>query len=366
MSVKKLSNGKYRTDVYDINNRRIIRVFNRKKDAVEFEIKIKNEKYNQKLTSLGMRKAKVLFDDILDEYLATKSHLRPGSVQRYTSVVNQFRAFLKERGIKYLHEFTPNDASELYKRLISPRKDPTGNTDKILKAKPKTVNFYLQVFRAIFDQEVRKENLTRNPMSHIKNLKVEKKRPDYYTEEELKEFFKQKMHIKHRYIFLVLLNTGLRFQELANITWNDVDIEARTITIRPKDGFNTKTFESQRKIPMNSVVYDIVSKLAESKESEYVFTSSKGEKITERRLLRVCKRIANDAGIKSRAYLHKFRHTFATHLVQKGVGIEKIQKLLGHSSIEETLIYAHVRPDNLHDDVERLTVLINNSFDKEE
>jgi len=157
------------------------------------------------------------------------------------------------------------------------------------------------------------------------------------------------------------IRSGLRFEEFANIIWQDIDYDNRLITIRPKDGFNTKTFEFPRKFPMNSVVYDIVSKLAENKESEYVFTSVNGGQMRERSLLHVCKRIAAAAGIKSRAYLHKFRHTFATHLVQNGIGTEKIQKQLGHANIEETLVYAHLRPDNLHSDVEILTTLTNNT-----
>ncbi len=67
--------------------------------------------------------------------------------------------------------------------------------------------------------------------------------------------------------------------------------------------------------------------------------------------------IAKEAGISSRAFLHKFRHTFATHLVRNRVPLERVQKLLGHSSITETLIYAHLIPDDMHEDVSVLNKL---------
>ncbi len=74
-------------------------------------------------------------------------------------------------------------------------------------------------------------------------------------------------------------------------------------------------------------------------------------------MLEVCKKIAKEAGISSRAFLHKFRHTFATHLVRNRVPLERVQKLLGHSSITETLIYAHLIPDDMHEDVSVLNKL---------
>ena len=74
----------------------------------------------------------------------------------------------------------------------------------------------------------------------------------------------------------------------------------------------------------------------------------------ERLLIYFCKKYARLAGITSRAYLHKFRHTFASHLVQQGVPLESIKQILGHSSITQTEIYAHNESDHLHRDVRLL------------
>jgi len=95
-----------------------------------------------------------------------------------------------------------------------------------------------------------------------------------------------------------------------------------------------------------------------NKSGTYVFSNPDGNKLNERTLLTICKRVAKAAGISGRSYLHKFRHTFASHLIQRGIALEQIQKLLGHASITDTLIYAHIKPQNLHSQVAVLDDLL--------
>lgn len=105
--------------------------------------------------------------------------------------------------------------------------------------------------------------------------------------------------------------------------------------------------------------YEILVKYYPNRLSEkYVFTSPKGFQLRERRMLEKCKSIAEKAGITSRAYLHKFRHTYATMLIHSGVKIQNIKELLGHWSISETERYAHNRSDHLHKAVSHLDKLL--------
>jgi len=151
----------------------------------------------------------------------------------------------------------------------------------------------------------------------------------------------------------------MRINELTNVTWEDIDLKRRLIYVRPKDGFSTKTDNSERAIPINTTLLQLLSSAADNKSSSiYSFCSIKGSKLRDRRLLEACKEIGHQADIKGRLFLHKWRHTFATTLVQRGVRIEVIQKLLGHASIKETMIYAHVNSEKLHDEVAVLDDLI--------
>lgn len=140
----------------------------------------------------------------------------------------------------------------------------------------------------------------------------------------------------------------MRFAEMANLTWDDIDFHNRLIYIRSKEGITTKTSNAERSIP----------ELVNSNGKGLVFLSPKGCKLLERPLLHACKKIAKVAGIKSKANIHKFRHTLATMLIHRGVSLQNIKELLGHHSVVQTEIYAHNKPDHLHKDVARLDHLL--------
>ncbi|MGE5681253.1 MAG: tyrosine-type recombinase/integrase [Bacillota bacterium] len=140
----------------------------------------------------------------------------------------------------------------------------------------------------------------------------------------------------------------------------DVDFKRKLIHVRSSEKFQTKTVNSERSIPMTKELYKLLTEVKAKSKSEYVFASTQGFQVRERRTLQICKKVAENAKIKSNAYLHKFRHTYATILVQKGERLEDIKELLGHSTITETEIYAHHRSDQLHDRV----IHLDNIFSK--
>ncbi|MGB5895673.1 MAG: tyrosine-type recombinase/integrase [Ignavibacteriaceae bacterium] len=90
----------------------------------------------------------------------------------------------------------------------------------------------------------------------------------------------------------------------------------------------------------------------------YPFCSPMGKQLKERRMLEACKKVAENAGIESRAYLHKFRHTYATLLIHRGIPIESIKELLGHWSVVQTEAYVHNNTDHLLPQVSRLNKLL--------
>ena len=144
----------------------------------------------------------------------------------------------------------------------------------------------------------------------------------------------------------------MRFGELAHLKWDDVRFESGFIHVRSRDSFRTKTRSSERAIPMNATMRDLLGKMSQSPLSDtLVFCSQHGEPLRERLLIYFCKKVAKNAGITTRAYLHKFRHTFASHLVQRGVPLESIKQLHGHSSIKQTEMYAHNESDHLQEEV---------------
>lgn len=296
--------------------------------------------------------------DAIRDFEASKCSLRPSSVKRYRAIFVQLRIFCDACGIVNVDEFTPDHATWLFNELVKEKRDPKGNTTRMMTPRPKTVNLFLQTIKALFTSEVMKGHLQRNPMQHLKNLPSDRRTPEYYSRDELQAFFAQTMLPEYKNAFLGLLHSGMRFAELANLTWQDVDLTAGFLHVRSREHFRTKTVNAERSIPMNSTLRALVTDIGTAPKSRYVFCSPKGKQMRERSLLHVCKTIAARAGITSRAFLHKFRHTFASHLIQRHVSIESIKELLGHSTIRETEIYAHNRSDHLRDEVNALDKIL--------
>jgi integrase/recombinase XerD len=182
---------------------------------------------------------------------------------------------------------------------------------------------------------------------------------EYYTEQEVKAFFQQEVDPVYRKAFLGLYLTGMRFEELAHITYEYLDLEKRMIMVRSREDFRTKTTTSERDIPISDMLLSVLKESLHENTSEYVFPSKKGGKLSERTLLAECKRTAKKAGIKKTATLHKFRHTFSSLLSQLGVTYEIREYLLGHKPTGSlTSHYTKLNPGKFHQVVSILDAII--------
>lgn len=143
----------------------------------------------------------------------------------------------------------------------------------------------------------------------------------------------------------VAVHTGLRFGELVALEWVDIDFERRQVTVErnevggivgtPKNG---KT----RHIPMTDKVYEVLwrRRIPQGR----VFTLPDGRSVYHEAAARALERACRQAR-RARFGWHLFRHTFASHLVMRGVPLPAVQQLLGHSKIEMTMRYAHLAPN---------------------
>jgi len=103
---------------------------------------------------------------------------------------------------------------------------------------------------------------------------------------------------------------------------------------------------------MNDKVLNLLTGLP--KQGDYVFSIQNGEKPNYKRISKHFKRYIIETGLNEKFTFHSTRHTFASHLVQSGVSLYKVSKLLGHSNLKTTEIYAHLDTDTLHDVVRLL------------
>jgi integrase len=140
--------------------------------------------------------------------------------------------------------------------------------------------------------------------------------------------------IQDNYDFAVLcLDTGCRFSEMANLKWENVDLETGEVHL-----YRTKT-KNQTTLYLTNRAWDILRTRFETKKTSYIFTNKSGEgaKYTTNGIKTAFAR----AGMPE-CSVHTLRHTFASRLVQSGVSIQEVQLMLGHSKIATTMIYAHL------------------------
>ncbi len=364
MSIKKTKTNKYYVDVRDVYGRRVRKVFDKKQDAAAFEVAHKKEKYENKLVAVSLKKKRYLISKSLDDFALIKSSLRPKSIQKYNCAINEIRKFCLAMKLVYIDEFTFDHATLFYNELLKERTIDRCTHTILKKAAPKTVNFYIATLKAFFKEELIRNHIDRDPTIHIKNVKTNRKKPEFYTEKVLNDFFSQKMNPSYRNFFLGLLYSGMRYSEAANLTWDDIDFDRKLIYVREKTEHMLKTLRSERAIPMNNHLYELLSDAFHRRSSEFVFPNSQNTMMKERRALAICKAIALKAGINSRAYLHKFRSTYATHLIRNNVPLEAIKELLGHTSIIITeQAYANNESSHLHSNVRVLdTLLLNEQY----
>jgi integrase/recombinase XerD len=177
----------------------------------------------------------------------------------------------------------------------------------------------------------------------IKRPKRDKKIPLVLSKEEIKTLLDSAKTEKSRLMISLMYSAGLRVSELVNLKIEDIDFEENVGNIKKGKGRKERIFN----IPI-FLKEDLYKSVEEDRrlDKKYVFNGPKG-RLTERNLQKIVKRLAINAGIKKPIHCHTLRHSFATHLLENGIDIRKIQELLGHSDLSTTQIYTHISKKEL-------------------
>ena len=213
----------------------------------------------------------------------------------------------------------------------------------------------LIIFSASFNKAVKDGYLLKNPCTGIKRFKLPQVQPTFYSRDDFDKLMitiGDNEEMKDIVIFAV--NTGLRQMEIITLTWAQFDPLQKMVTLTNQVHI-TKT-KRIRSIPLNPDALEIVLKRysQRSEEIENIFTLDKVV-INPNILTQRFKKYVIKAKINPKLHFHSLRHTFASWLVQSGVSIYVVSKLLGHSSISTTEIYSHLRSDDFKDAVDKIT-----------
>lgn len=206
-------------------------------------------------------------------------------------------------------------------------------------ASPTTVNDYYRALKTFFNWLQSEELIHDNPFAHIKTPKPEKKVIQALTTEEIQRLFevcsgKTLADVRNRAIISMFLDTGLRANELANITLDDIDMRSGSILVRHGKGGKQRVVHIGMKA--QQALWRYVSIYRRSQNNR-LFTSKAGKQLDADGVKTLVRRIGVKANVNVRP--HKLRHTFAVSFLRAGGDVFSLQYLLGHSTLQMTQRY---------------------------
>ena len=268
------------------------------------------------------------------KYLRFEKRLSENTIISYETDLNQFLSFYKEYS-------TSQKIEKVDKRTI--RSWIVKLSLSNLSAK--SINRKIASLKSFFKFLVKRDLIKKNPSSHVTSLKTDQKIPTFIKEKDINFLFKN-IDVKEDFtgqrdllILELLYGTGIRISELINIKISDINFAKKEIKVVGKRN-------KERIIPMhNNAIYQTKKylQLAEKEgyENQYLLITKKGEKIYPMLINRIVKKHLSTL-INSKKYNpHLLRHTFATHILNKGGDLNSIKDLLGHSSLAATQVYTH-------------------------
>jgi integrase/recombinase XerC len=204
----------------------------------------------------------------------------------------------------------------------------------------------LSAFKAFFRFCVREGLCPSNPAQGIRAPRMERKLPCFLSEFQAAKAMhptdgSEKGDARNNALLEMLYGSGLRASELVGLKAGDIDLNSGLVRVTGKGGKQRivpLTRESRKKLE------PLLAGLAPGKP---VFIGARGGPLGRRQLQRIVQRRLRSAGHGGKASPHVLRHTFATHLLDRGADLKAVKELLGHASLSTTQIYTHVSVERL-------------------
>ena len=210
----------------------------------------------------------------------------------------------------------------------------------------RSINRKIASLRAFFKFLQIKKKIEVNPVALVKSLKIAKRLPVYVEEKPMEnlfaniEFAEDFEGLRDKLLLEMLYGTGIRLSELINIKVSDVDIFGKKITVLGKRN-------KYRVIPLHQTLLDLIQIYLKAKidyfdsEHDYLILTDKYDQLYRVFVQRKIKHYLELVTTISKKSPHVLRHSFATHLLNRGADLNAIKELLGHANLAATQIYTH-------------------------
>ena len=263
-------------------------------------------------------------------------------MKAYERDLEQFSSFLVD---KYEIEDFLLVNSEMIRSYIIDLKDNN--------LKNRSINRKISVLRSFYNYCLREKQIAVTPLLGVKSMKQPKELAKFVPEHDIKKMtFEQNDDFlvrRDEVVFEILYQTGMRQAELRLIKDADVDINSKTIKVHGKRN-------KDRIIPIGVDLLKLINHYImlrnaqfPDRNNSFLIVDNHGEEATSRFIYSLVHNMLKDITTIEQKSPHVLRHTFATHLLNRGADIRAIQKILGHSSLSSTQIYTHNTIDKLKD-----------------
>jgi len=215
--------------------------------------------------------------------------------------------------------------------------------------KSRTVGRHLSTLRSFFKFLIREGYLKNNPIASLSSPKQEKPLPLFLTEEEVTKLIEavklnNERDFRDRAVIETFYSTGIRVSELVGLNIEDVDFIGGIVKVLGKG-------KKERIVPIGEIALSTIraylEKRKKQQEADAVFLNKSGKRITDRGVRNIIDKYIRIASIKRGVSPHTLRHSFATHLLNRGADLRSVQELLGHVNLSTTQIYTHLTTEKL-------------------
>ena len=258
-----------------------------------------------------------------------------------------------------------NDISQLIAWTLTEmdRFDPAGVTTLLLRkflaylretgVSRRTVARKIASIRSFFEFLRKRGVVEDNPASFLRRPKQERRLPGFLDDSEIVALLEAPtgdtlLGLRDRAVLEVLYSTGMRIAELTGLNISDIDLIGESCIVRGKG-------KKERLLPVGSyacrALRTYLDKRADDghtvRRSDPLIINARGERITARSVARNMQRHIRTANLSKKISPHTLRHTFATHMLNRGADLRSVQELLGHANLATTQIYTHVTTERL-------------------
>lgn len=213
--------------------------------------------------------------------------------------------------------------------------------------KPRSVARKLSALRSFFKYLQREGLVDRNPAQLLLTPKLDKKLPMFLSEEETVTLIEapsqdKTAELRDKAIFETLYSTGIRVSELVGLNENSVDMIGNVIRVLGKG-------KKERIVPIGEAAIDAIRAYcaARPQKSQALFLNKNGQRLTTRSIANIVNKYIQRTSILKKISPHSLRHSFATHLLNRGADLRSVQELLGHQNLSTTQIYTHLTTERL-------------------